>query len=168
MRLPELNILYSVGKSVTSLSDMNQLLPRIVDAAIKVTRAEEGQLFLLENGRLFCRAAKRHNEAQATTCAVPSDDPVAKHVAQTGQSLLLTPEQLSKTPRAPLSVASVPLIVRGEVIGALTVTNISSSARVFSKHDGALLSALSDYAAIAIENSRLYEALRDATEREKL
>lgn len=168
MRLQELNILYSVGKSVTSLADMNQLLPRIVDAAIKVTRAEEGQLFLLEGGKMFCRAAKRHNEAQAANCAIPSDDPVALHVVQSGLPLLLTPEQLGKTPRTPLSVASVPLVIRGAVIGVLTVTNISSSARVFSKHDGALLSALTDYAAIAIENSRNFEALRDATEREKL
>ena len=32
-RLQELNVLYSVGKTVTSVSDLSQLLPRIVDAA---------------------------------------------------------------------------------------------------------------------------------------
>ncbi len=168
MRLQELNVLYSVGKSVTSLIDMDRLLPRIVDAAIKVTMAEEGQLFLWEGGRLTCRAAKRHNMAQAATCNVPSEDAVALHVVKSGQPLLLNPEQREKPARAPLSVAAVPLVIRGEVIGVLGVTNVSSSARVFAKHDGALLSALTDYAAIAIENSRLYEALRDATEGEKL
>lgn len=167
MRLQELNVLYSVGKSVTSLADMDRLLPRIVDAAIKVTTAEEAQLFLWEGGQLTCRAAKRHNMAQAATCNIPSGDAVALRVAQTGQPLLLNPEPRAAS-RAPHSLASVPLVIRGEVIGVLSVTNVSSSARAFTKHDGALLSALTDYAAIAIENSRNFEALRSATAREQL
>ena len=35
-RLQEMNVLYSVGKSVTELMNMNELLPRIVDAAAQV------------------------------------------------------------------------------------------------------------------------------------
>ena len=37
----ELNILYSVGKSVTSLLDLEKVLNRIVEAAVFVTGAEE-------------------------------------------------------------------------------------------------------------------------------
>lgn len=162
MRLQELNVLYSIGKSVTSLTDMNQLLPRIVDAAIKLTNAEEGQLYLVEDDALVCRALRRHNNARAVAVSDPVDDPIAQHVAASGQPLILTPEQLGNNPRAPHSVASAPLIIREAVIGVLSVANVSSSARVFTKHDSALLSALTDYAAIAIENSRNYEALRQA------
>lgn len=162
MRLQELNVLYSVGKSVTSLSDLNQLLPRIVDAAVKLTNAEEGQLYLLEDQTLVCRALKRHNTPRAAAVSTPADDPVAQHVAQNGQPLILTPEQIGNAPRAPHSIASAPLIIREAVIGVLGVSNISTSARVFTRHDSALLSALTDYAAIAIENSRNYEALRQA------
>ncbi|MEP7293642.1 MAG: response regulator [Chloroflexota bacterium] len=162
MRLQELNVLYSIGKSVTSLSDLNQLLPRIVDAAAKLTNAEEGQLYLVEDGALVCRALKRHNTPRAAAVSTTADDPVAQHVAQTGQPLILTPEQIGSAPRAPHSIASAPLIIREAVIGVLSVANISTSARVFTKHDSALLSTLTDYAAIAIENSRNYEALKQA------
>ncbi len=149
MRLQELNVLYSVGKSVTSLTDLEQLLPRIVDAAIKVSGAEEGQLYLVENGALVCRALKRHNTARAGSVNQRVNDPVAQHVAQTGQPLILTPE-----PTNPASAAAVPLVMHGEVVGVLSVSNLSSDARAFGKHDSAILSALTDYAAIAIENSR--------------
>jgi DNA-binding response OmpR family regulator len=160
-RLQELNILYSVGKSVTTLTDMTQLLPRIVDAAVKVTNAEEGYLHLLEEGGLICRALKRHNTARAASVNLRADDDsVAQHVAKSGESVILSPEQTERSGRVPLSVASAPLIIRGEVIGVLGVSNISTSARVFGKHDSALLSALTDYAAIAIENSHNYDAVK--------
>ena len=125
-RLQELNVLYSVGKTVTSVSDMTQLLPRIVDAAIKVTSAEEGHLYLLEDGALVCRALKRHNAARASSVNIRADDPVAQHVAKHGQPVILTPEQTEKSAQAPLSIAGAPLIIRGEVIGVLGVSNISS------------------------------------------
>ena len=167
LRLQELNVLYSVGKSVTSLADIEQLLPRIVDAAIKLTSAEEGHLYLLENDALICRALKRHNATRASSVSIAADDPVAQHVAKTGQPLILTPEQTEQTAKAPLSIACAPLVIQGQVIGVLGVSNISTSARVFSKHDSGLLSTLTDYAAIAIENSRNYTALSQTKEREK-
>src|SRR5215207_6949111 len=40
VRLKELDVLYTVGKSVTELTNMNELLPRIVDAASHIAQAE--------------------------------------------------------------------------------------------------------------------------------
>jgi adenylate cyclase len=53
------------------------------------------------------------------------------------------------------------------IIGILGVSNITRKSRTFTQHDSALLSALSDYASIAITNSRNYAALRAAMEMEK-
>jgi adenylate cyclase len=44
---------------------------------------------------------------------------------------------------------------------------VSPDTRAFTQQDGAMLSALGDYAAIAIENTRIYAALEEATSREK-
>ncbi|MBK8025426.1 MAG: adenylate/guanylate cyclase domain-containing protein [Chloroflexi bacterium] len=49
----------------------------------------------------------------------------------------------------------------------LEVSNHSSGSPTFTDHHCALLSALSDYAAIAIENSRNYQHLRENKDREK-
>jgi len=56
------------------------------------------------------------------------------------------------------SVVAVPLQARGTVIGVLTVT--SQAAHQFHEEDQLLLSALADQAAIAIENAKLYEQVR--------
>src|SRR5690606_12865627 len=44
-RVQEMNVLYSVGKSVTATLNMDQLLPRIVDAAAQITHAEAGHIY---------------------------------------------------------------------------------------------------------------------------
>jgi DNA-binding response OmpR family regulator len=55
-RVSELNTLYNVGKSVTSITDMRQLLPYIAQAASQMVDADEVMLSLNENNRLICRA----------------------------------------------------------------------------------------------------------------
>jgi class 3 adenylate cyclase/CheY-like chemotaxis protein len=158
-RLQELNVLYSVGKSVTALMKMNQLLPRIVDAATQVTQAEEGYIYLVNAKGLFCQAQKRSKTGRAEAASFETKDPIALHVVRTSQPIVLTPDQLANTADGPVSAAYAPLVLGKQVIGVLGVGNVSPDAPQFSKHDSALLSALTDYAAIAIENARHYEEL---------
>ena len=60
----------------------------------------------------------------------------------------------------------MPLKVGGKLIGTLEAIN-DASTRPFLDHDMHLLQALADYAAIAIENSRLFRELEESKEREK-
>lgn len=165
LRVQELNVLYSVGKSVTSLAEIEQVLPRIVDAAIKITSAEEGYLHLVHKDRLLCQAQKRHNQARAEAVNYEINDSVAAHVVHTGQPILLAHE--ANNGHAPTSVAYAPLTLRSVVIGVLGVRNVSESALPFTKHHTALLSALTDYAAIAIQNARNVDQIRQTKETEK-
>ncbi len=166
-RLQELNILYSIGKSVTALTELPQLLPRIVDAAVKLTNAEEGFLYLTSGSgtRMICQAIKRHGNPRAEWLSQEIDDRVAARVVETKQPIIVTPEG-AKSGRL-LATAAAPLVIRDRVIGVLGVRNVSGRAQAFTRHDSALLSALTDYAAIALENSRNYEALRVRKEHEK-
>jgi class 3 adenylate cyclase len=161
-RVQELNVLYSVGKSVTGILDMNELMPRIVDAAVQVTRAEEGELFLLdEGGQLMRCAARRSGAHRALAASESATSPLAARVVETSETIFHVPDDLT----AP-SMVYAPLVFGGRVVGVLGVTNRTPDARAFSRHDSALLNTLTDYAAIAIENSRNYEGLRQAKERE--
>jgi PAS domain S-box-containing protein len=56
------------------------------------------------------------------------------------------------------SVVAVPLISRGEVLGALSLA--SSSERVFTEGERGLLSGFADAAALALQNARLYDDAR--------
>ena len=59
-RIKELDVLYNIVKSVTSLLNLEELLNRIVEAAVFVTGAEEGSLLLVDKdtGELYLRAAR--------------------------------------------------------------------------------------------------------------
>jgi class 3 adenylate cyclase/DNA-binding response OmpR family regulator len=166
VRLKELDVLYTVGKSVTELTNMAELLPRVVDAATLVTQAEEGFIYLMEEGRLFCRAHKRQNVGRARPADFEPQDPLAMQVMQHGKPVMLKPEQLAQHGLQVHSMAYAPVIFRGNSLGVLGVSNVTQEAHVFNKHDAALLSTLTDYAAIAIENARNFAALKLSKDRE--
>ncbi len=169
-RVKELNILYSVGKSVTELTNMNDLLPRIVDAATLVTQAEEGYIYLVEEERLICRAHKRHNSNRARSADFEINDPAALQAMVKGDPVVMTPQELIEDGNKAFSMAYAPMVLRGQVMGVLGVSNITPDSHIFTNNDAALLSTLTDYAAIAIENARNFEALHveQAKEREQM
>jgi two-component system NtrC family sensor kinase len=47
-QLQELNTIYTIGRAVTSLLDLDKVLNRVVEAAVYVANAEEGLLLLLD------------------------------------------------------------------------------------------------------------------------
>lgn len=169
-RIQELNILYNVGKNVTSTLDLNQLLPHIVEAATQITQAEEGLLCMVEQNGLVCRAQKTQSMSVARSANIPVRDQIAQHVIRNKQPLALGANQLKRQmpgsdKHRPVSVVYVPLLIKERVLGVIGVANFTAAAADFSQADSALLSALADYAAIAIENSRNYNALRRSKDR---
>jgi class 3 adenylate cyclase/CheY-like chemotaxis protein len=169
-RIRELNTLYQIGKSVTSLMSTDQLLPRIVDAAIQVAGAQQGSLLMVEGDQLVCRAFKSNTDTTAQPAKEFSSDKIAWRAAQTGQTIVLSPEELEKhraqNPMLPSAVMCIPLKIGSRVVGVLSISNVTVNSRPFTKQDGAMVDALGDYAAIAIENARIYAQLEEATSRE--
>jgi two-component system NtrC family sensor kinase len=170
-RVQELTVLYSIGKSVSALLDQDELLVRIVEAGVFITRAEEGFLLLRDASanELYLRAAKNLGEQRAQLLRVPIDDTLAGQVIRTGKPVRLDKSTNGsslkvKTGFLVRAILQVPLTVGNSVIGVLAVDN-QQSERVFSENDQYLLSALADYAAIAIENARLYQQARRNEER---
>jgi two-component system NtrC family sensor kinase len=158
-RLKELETLSGVGQSVTAVLDPDQVLAKIVDAAVTVTGSEAGYILLLDDatGELILRASKNLDDVFARTFRLKTQDTLAGHVVRSGEAVLLdeaSPQKI-KTAYLVFSLVYVPLKLRDRVIGVLGVDNRTTK-RSFTKHDQRLLHALSDYAAIAIENARLY------------
>ena len=165
-RLKEMETLAGVGREVTSVLDLDQVLSRLVEAAVNVTGAEEGSLLLQDEhtGELTMRASKNFEEGFARTFRLRSTDSLAGYVIRTGESVLLDQDSPQKIKTAYLvySLVYVPLRSRDGIIGVLGVDN-RSAGRAFTRHDQRLLQALGDYAAIAVENANLYAR----TERER-
>jgi len=169
LRLNELETLAGVGRNVTSSLELDQVLAKVVEAAVNLTGAEEGALLLLDEqtDELVMRATKNFDESFARTFRLPSEDSLAGQVLRTDVPVMVdesTPQKI-KTLYFVRSLVYVPLAVRGRVIGVLGVDNRHTK-RLITEHDQQLLQALSDYAAIAIENAHLYT--RSETERTQL
>jgi two-component system NtrC family sensor kinase len=168
-RIRELEALALVGRTVTSLLDLDEVLTAVVEAAVRLTGAEEGSLLLLEDesGDLTMRASKNFDEQFARTFRLRVRDSLAGQVIETGQSILVDESSPKKILTSYLvhSLIYVPLRLRGRVIGVLGVDN-REAGRSLTQQDMAVMLAMGDYAAIAIENAQLYR--RSQMERSKL
>jgi signal transduction histidine kinase/FixJ family two-component response regulator len=165
-QLQEMRIMARIGQSVASLLQLDMLLNRIVEAGVFITDAEEGFLLLRdeESDELYLRAAKNLGEMRAKVLRLEIQDSLAGQVITSGQPLLLGgpgSERRFKVKTGYLvnSLLYVPLQVSRDVIGVLAVDNQARN-RAFTLDDQARLSVLADYAAIAITNAWLYEAVQ--------
>jgi signal transduction histidine kinase/DNA-binding response OmpR family regulator len=168
-QLQELNTIYTIGRAVTSLLDLDKVLNRVVEAAVYVAGAEEGLLLLLDrkSGELYLRAAKDVDEKVARNLRLRVDDSIAGRAVTSDRPVLIAGKQTKiATGYLVQALLYLPLRVPGRgVIGVLGIAN-RESGREFSERDVFLLSALADYAAIAIQNAGLFEAVE--VERAKL
>ncbi len=169
-RVKEMNTLFQIGKSVTCLSNLEKLLGRIVEAAVYITAAEEGSLLLLDEktGDLYMRAQRGLNEQYASEFKLKVEDTIAGSVVKTGDPVMLDMSQAAesfkmKTGYFVKSVLIVPLKVGEQIIGVLSVDNQVHD-RPFTRNNLDMLSALADYAAIAIENARLFQDRQNKVE----
>ena len=168
-RLEEFETLALIGRTVTAMLDHNEVLTAVVDEAVRLTGAEEGSLLLLDGatGELYMRASKNFDEVFARTFRLQVEDSLAGQVIDSGEPVLLdeqTPQKI-KTSYLVHSLIYVPLNARGRTIGVLGVDN-RKAGRTLTREDVTIMTAMADYAAIAIENARLFNS--SEVERRKL
>jgi signal transduction histidine kinase/CheY-like chemotaxis protein len=158
-RVGELNALFGIGKSVTALLDLDKLLARLVEAAVYLTNAEEGSLLLVDeqSDELHMVAAQGFDERMARSFRLRVEDSLAERAIKTGEPVVLTSEGAKqvKTAYHAKSLVYVPIKVKNRVSGVLGVDNRQKD-RLFTQHDVRLLSVLAGYAAITLENARLF------------
>lgn len=161
-RLQQLQTLFEIGKSVTSQLELETVLRRVVKAAVTLTGADESYLLLIDeaSGNLYLRAEANLGVDEVKNFWVKVSDSLAGQVVQTGEPLAMAKDSHSlkvKTGLVVYALVNVPVKVGQKVIGVLGVDNRHQQ-RAFSPEDQILLSALADWAAIAIQNAKLYTA----------
>ncbi len=168
-RINGLETIAQVSRKVTAILDLDSVLTAIVDAAVDLSGAEEGSLLLVEenSGELFIRASRNFQSEFVDAFRLPIHDSLAGQVLSTGKPILLdekTPQKI-KTSYLVHTLIYMPIAIQDRVIGVLEVDN-RESGKTFTDYHMMLLSALSDYAAIALENAQLYH--RSQKERSKM
>lgn len=162
-QLEEMDTLFGVGKLVASSLSVEQVMERVSDASLSLTNAEECTIWLVEPDHNLLTAYARSGDTGdmiAPVQLVRDSSPLVEvmHGGKPVRQSAFSGEGIKiKTGYMARAVLYVPLIVRETAVGVLSVTN-RRAPRSFSERDEQLLSALADYAAIALENARVFQA----------
>ena len=168
-QIGEMETLAELARSINSSLDLDSVLQAVVDAAVKLTNADEGNLLLVDDttGELYMRASRNFQDEFAKTFRLPIQDTLAGGVVQSGQPVVLdqnTPQKI-KTSYLVHSLVYVPLSIHENVIGVLGIDNRTNKIP-FKDRDVKLLSALAEFASIAIVNASSFSGTE--SERNKL
>ncbi|MBZ0296290.1 MAG: GAF domain-containing protein, partial [Anaerolineae bacterium] len=161
-RMDEIETVFALGKSLTEVLDLSEVLNRVVAAARYLINAEEGMILLPDHNEadspLYLRAKVGIDDEVAQNFRIKTEDTVAGRVFHTGQPQSIGAQGLQKvkTHYFVKALLYVPILLQGRPIGVLGVNNKLTD-RVFDATAQDLLMNLASYAAIAIENARIHE-----------
>ena len=164
-----LRLLLDATRLINSPMSLEDVLDRIIDSVIEVTRAERGFLMMIdEAGELEFKVARSMEqiELDAEQLAI-SFSPVDR-VRTTGESVVSSDiheaeaaiRSASARRLGLSSVMCVPLKVQSRLIGVIYVDSRQEIKR-FSEKDLWLFESLASQAALALEKCRLYEELHE-------
>ncbi|MBP1466430.1 GAF domain-containing sensor histidine kinase [Candidatus Chloroploca sp. M-50] len=168
--LRELNLLYEIGQSLAVNLDLNSLLNDIKLRAPKVVGAERCSIFMLDEER---NELVLDLPGEAKQYRMPADKGIVGWVTTHGVGQVVNDvEQDTRWYDAigreaefiTRSILCVPMRLKDRTIGAMQLLN-TIDGRPFTDQDMQLLTTLAAQAAIAIENARLYQSLKQEHER---
>ncbi len=170
-----LSSLSKIGQSVTSTLDLDEVLRRIVEAAVQLTQADEGFLALLDHstGTLYLRASKNIDGHISSSLRLPIADSLLGETLTTGKPMRKITQLVDKpikigTGLLVNSLMNVPILSKGRPLGVLSVDN-RKNPQGFTQREEIILTSLADYAAIALENASLYQQARhEIVERKRI
>ena len=156
-RVRQLNSLCGIGKALNAIHDPDEVMRVAVDAAIYLTGADGGRLFLASpgSGRLELCAVRGSSEPRSRTVRQPATDSIAARVVETGQAVLAErSEGKEKIPSL-----AVPIRAEQGILGALSID--AKPAHSLDENDGYQMGILANFAAVALRNAKLIASLRD-------
>src|SRR5215216_5163028 len=163
-----LSTLFELGREVTSVLDLDELLAKIPQLIARLTRFSAFSVYLLDEQRQELRIgyAIGYPEDVTPNLRLKVGQGVVGAAVQEGRPILVN--DIREEPRymGPLrnmlSQLAVPMRRKGKVIGALNLLNEVEGA--FTSLDEALLRQFAAHVAVAIENARLFESERHYVE----
>jgi len=174
-RLSILQVLQNLTRTLSSELNLEPLLQMILASAVQVMGASAGSLLLLDQqtDELVFEVIEGGGGVALEGTRMPADKGIAGWVVTHREPLIV--DDVNRDDRyyreiaqgydfATTSLFCVPLIAKGRVIGVLQVLNEKTD-KHFTPDDQEILTTFAAQSAVAIENARLYESLREERDR---
>jgi diguanylate cyclase (GGDEF)-like protein len=170
-RSEELETLVGIGKALTSTLEVREVLGAIMEKVSLLLRPKTWSLLLVddESGDLTFEIAVSPAADRLKGIRLKKGEGIAGWVALHGEPLLIpdvtrdsrfAPEVDEAVAFTTRSIVCVPLKCRNRVLGVVELLNNLGEGE-FSEADLKILSTIADFAAIAIENARYFERVRE-------
>jgi K+-sensing histidine kinase KdpD len=164
--------LSQIAKSITSQLDLDDVLNQVAETAMLLTAAGETGIWLVDErtGELFLEAQRGIKDERLRRMRLPiGEDTLAGQVIQSGRPLRTSRKEDGdpikvKTNYLVEALVYVPIKLGGVTLGVISAIHRQSD-KQFERRDERLLEAIADFAAIAIQNARLYQATDKALAR---
>jgi PAS domain S-box-containing protein len=168
-----LRFLQEIAQEINGELEIATLLHNIMQRAVDLNRADRGGgIYLYEADKNVLRLVEGAGINQGRVgITVSLDEGVSGHVFRTGEPLVVEnytgwaehAEVLVASP--PSTVMGIPLLIKGQAIGALTLI-ANSMQRTFTEEDTRLAGMFAAQASVAIQNAQLYgKAQQEISER---
>lgn len=168
-----INLFHELGKALTSSLQLDQVLRTIMEKINEVLRPDTWSLLLMDTDHqeLYFQIATGQGADALKDVRIKPGQGVAGWVAQTGKAVVVPDTSKDerflsqvdeRTKLATRSIVAVPVRFRDQCLGVIELINCIGPDG-FSQRDLALLEALADYAAIAIENARHVQRIHELT-----
>ncbi len=163
-RLDILSFFNDLNRAVTARLDLRSALQTVVEAIPRLVQCRGSVIFLLNEstGRYEVRAAHGHDFSALQTHTVVPGEGLVGEVAQSGMPLSVSEATDPHAYISPGPVILAPLSIGGKVVGVITADQPERGA--FTPADLAILTALADQVAVAVQNARLFEETVERTQ----
>lgn len=158
------------SKAMVTILDLQSLSKSIIESVTQAMGVEKASLFLLNEEKGGFHLFESINvKTTASTEFLSKQDPLPYYLQKIGE--VLVKEELAKGAKITEfkeiinkmfmleAELSIPLILKNQLIGIVNL-GYKFNKEIFSQEDIELLTTLGNQAAIALENSRLYEDLK--------
>ncbi len=160
-RSNELEILRQASLHVTSSLELEPVLEAILNYALDLVQGDDSHVFLYDGERVTFGAARWAGKSQERPFAEPRLGGLTYTVARGGERVVVpnvNQHPLFKGWQGDGAIVGLPLRVGDRVSGVMNIA--FNKARTFNENELRLLDLLSDQAAVAIQNARLYGETR--------
>jgi transcriptional regulator with GAF, ATPase, and Fis domain len=162
--LRELRRLLALNRTFNTIHNLRRVLETVMDTVIQVAGAERGFLILDEKDEIRVKVSRNIDQESIRDAREKISQTLVKDVLEKGRSVLLTDAandahyggKQSILNMKLRSVLVTPLRHRDRVLGAIYLDNRFASGR-FDDTTQERVELVSDTAAVAIENARLFE-----------
>lgn len=171
--IKEISIFNEIGKTLTSTLDIKEILNIIMLKISELLKPDNWSLLLVdeEKGELYFEIVVGEKADKIKSLRLKMGEGVAGWVAEKGEKLIIP--DVSKDKRFCMnidlssgfetkSIACVPLRCKGKVHGVIELVSKVGS-EDFSEENIFILTALADYAAIAMENAQYFRKIKELT-----